>query len=107
MSDRDVVGEPRIIGLDSPESIVRVCETKIDELQKHLDAFPGPYEPLNGTEYIVWERRAMMKMGIAQGWVAALAAIKVLPFEIGERLKHRAVGVINRAAAKVQMGERR
>ena len=107
MADKDVMGQARIIGLESPESVVTVCEAKIAELQEHLDDFPGPYEPLNGSVYIVWERRAMMKIGIVQGWVAALSAIRVLPFEVGERLKHRALGIINRATAKVQMGERR
>jgi len=105
--DKDVLGQERIIGLESPESAVTACEAKIAELQAHLNDFPGPYEPLNAVEYIVWERRAMMKIGIVQGWVAALSAIRVLPFEVGERLKRRAVGIINRATAKVQMGERR
>jgi hypothetical protein len=107
MTDKDALGEALIIGLKSPESVVRGCELKIADLQEHLDDFPGAYEPLNGTPYIVWERRAMMKIGIVQGWVAALSAIRVLPFEVAERLKHRAVGIINRAMAKVQMGERR
>lgn len=102
----DIVGKAQIFGLRSRDEIVNSCEEKIGDLQEHLNDFPGPYDPLNGTKYIVWERRAMMKIGIVQGWTAGLTSIGVLPFEITERLKRRALGIINRATAKVQMGMR-
>lgn len=106
MGDKDVFEQARIIGLQSRESVVNVVEEKIAELQEHLNDFPGTYDPLNGAKYIIWERRALMKVGMVQGWTAALSSIGVLPFEITERLKRRALGIINRATAKVQMGMR-
>jgi hypothetical protein len=106
MAEKDAFEQARIIGVQNRENVVNVVESKIWELTEHLEDFPGPYEPLNGTKYIIWERRAMMKIGIVQGWISALSAVEVLPFEIGEKLKHRALGIINRATAKVQMGMR-
>lgn len=104
--DRDLFGELKIFGLRERESVVNAVDRLIQDLNVHLQAHPGPMDPLTGATYIVWERRTMMKIGVVQGWVNALSSVGILPFEVSERLKHRAVAMINRAAASVQMGQR-
>jgi hypothetical protein len=103
---KDPFGEARILGIRTPEAVVASADQVISELEAHLAEFPGPYDPLNGTRYIVWERRAMMGVGKVQGWISALSSVGVLQVETAEKLKRRAIALITHATAKVQMGNR-
>jgi len=105
MSDSSLLDLP-ISRLENLEQAINTVEAHIRSYEQHLGAFPGPYDPVNGIPYILWERRAMIWLGRVSERIAVLRELGVLPPEQAERLKTAAFGVINRATAQMVMGGR-
>ena len=95
-----------IVGLKNREQVINVMEARIDSFEEHLGSYPGPYDPLNGVVYILWERRAMLWLGRVSERLQVLQELSVLPPEQAARLKNRAMALINQATASVQLGTR-
>ncbi len=81
--------------LHNRTQVINAVEEHISELELHLGAFPGPYDPLNGAVYIRWERLAMNWIGRVTGNLEAFKLSGLLPPEQYDRLKLRAMAKIN------------
>lgn len=98
--------KPALTGKLSREEWHNVLDEKLHMFKEHLAAFPGPQDPLNGSKYIVWERRSMIWTGrIAEG-VAIYQMGDLVSPEKGAMLFSRAKNILNQATSKIIMGNR-
>lgn len=96
------------ITVSSREGVIKVFEEHLDRFEEIIDKeYPGAYNPLNGNVYIRWERKLMMWLGRVSGELAMLQVLQVVRPEEGQKLKERALSMINRATAKAMMEGRR
>jgi hypothetical protein len=104
--DEDPFEHLRLVGVQNREQVIKLLEERIGNFEAHMGAYPGPYDPLNGTRYIVWERKAMLWLGKVAERLQVYQELSVLPPEQAARLKIRALAVINRATSQIIMGNR-
>jgi len=92
--------------IENRDQAINRVESRIDRLNRHLDQYPGPYDPLNGIVYVSWERRGLLWTGDISGRLAVLGALKVVPWEQAEKINASAKAAISRATAKIMIGVR-
>jgi hypothetical protein len=103
----DAFTELPIVGLQNREQVINVLEEHIRDFADHIGEWPGPYDPLNSTKYIVWERRCCIWLGRVSERLKVCRELGVLPAEQAERLRIRTLAIINQAMSKMVAGIRR
>jgi hypothetical protein len=106
MNIGDLFTNAKLLGLENLDQIVNAFEEHIKQFGQHVAEWPGPYDPLNGTKYIIWERKAMIWLGRVSTGLEWLQRLSVLPPEQAARLKQRAMVIVTQSTAKIVMGNR-
>lgn len=106
MSDEQAFDDLKVFGLENRTQVVNRMEERINSFEEQLGAYPGPYDPLNGNVYIQWERKTLLWLGRVSERLACLQELNVMPPEQAQRLKIKAMALINRATEKTVMGQR-
>ena len=101
--DRKLFAEIQLQAIKSPDELIRLVDERLDTFEKIINNFPGPYDPLNGSVYIRWERKAMMWLGRVSGNLESLGWLQVMKPEVAERLKVRAHAIMNKAMEAIVM----
>lgn len=102
----DPILDPPVLNLNTKEERLNRLIDKVDNFERHLGAYPGAYDPLNGTVYIIWERKAMIWLGRISESISLHQEMDIIPVELGQKLKNRVLGIINQIQAKIIMGNR-
>jgi len=95
-----------IVGLQNREQVINLLEEHIKSFAEHLGDWPGPYDALNSTPYITWERRCCIWLGRVSERLKVCQELGVLPQEHAEKLRIRAMACINQAMSKMVAGTR-
>ena len=105
MSDRDVLGQPHVVGLTNSEQVknlIREAITAVETLAN--DSTATSLIALNSPAGTRWRHRTLLAIGLLQGQLMMAKAGNLITVQESETLLRESLGVIMRAQARVNMG---
>lgn len=99
---------PQIVqgGILGPHQSLNLIQDAIDQLKAHLALCPTAEDPLTSSIYRTWDRRTMMRLGVAYGHLRHAQACGHITPEVYSRVYLELMGITVRAAATVEMSGR-
>jgi len=93
--------------LETREQAINLVKEHIAALDLQLDAYPGPYDPVNSAVYLKWERMLMCWIGRVTESLCWMRALEIVSPEIVAKLEQQAQMKITSASAKMILEGRR
>jgi hypothetical protein len=105
MSNDPFVHLAEVVKLTSKEGVVNYMSERIARFEEQIGKRPDYRDPLNADAFQRWRDLCLVWLGRVAEATSLLGSLQLLPPDEAQRLKLKALALINRAQEAVVMGQ--